>query len=577
MSVFSAENLIQNLNHDDRIVRSVALDLLANRGERSLFFTEATLDTFEARGLKNAFLLESNRFESRHDEETCERLLRFLETISPEQSAFEIKRMDSLLGWLLEAPPATVIAAEDRLQKITSHAPELGVSLSILLERMRNRETCASLPAETLRPMLEELLEDAADTMARHFPDREVVIIHDLCPFLLDKGAVSPKERQAWMEYEFDPEVMDYKNEFRLSTAFELAIVAEEAPDFDLLVRNFELDWDWIIDLVREIFCRVSSPEPISKLFDLYVHANEKMRLRLGDTFDNLSAPEYAAEIVATLGKEPSEELLLFHARTLASTGSEEGVAKAYQLVINKGETLEAVEALQVLYTWHILAEKTVPEMNEWQEILQADAETQEEMQAVVDEEESLVALKNPQLTSPLSQHGEAPLDLSYDPDLPQPEWNQLTGEEKELLAINHVEAREPHVGSRSEHARFHVIVEDQIAMGEETPAAATLDRLMGEGLSRHESIHAIASIIMEEVLASMNEGIKRTEEDYFESLGNLTAARWFADHGQDADAGSFATPAAILQKSAAKVSHNDPCPCGSGKKYERCCLKFAN
>jgi preprotein translocase subunit SecA len=152
-----------------------------------------------------------------------------------------------------------------------------------------------------------------------------------------------------------------------------------------------------------------------------------------------------------------------------------------------------------------------------------------------------------------------------------------LTGGEKELITINHVEAREPHVGSRSEHARFHVIVEDQIAMGEETPASATLDRLMVEGLSRHESIHAIASIIMEEVLASMNEGIKRTEEDYFESLGNLTAARWFADYGQDADAGSFATPAAILQKSAAKVSHNDPCPCGSGKKYKRCCLRFAN
>jgi uncharacterized protein YecA (UPF0149 family) len=25
--------------------------------------------------------------------------------------------------------------------------------------------------------------------------------------------------------------------------------------------------------------------------------------------------------------------------------------------------------------------------------------------------------------------------------------------------------------------------------------------------------------------------------------------------------------------KSAAKVGRNDPCPCGSGKKYKKCCL----
>jgi len=31
-------------------------------------------------------------------------------------------------------------------------------------------------------------------------------------------------------------------------------------------------------------------------------------------------------------------------------------------------------------------------------------------------------------------------------------------------------------------------------------------------------------------------------------------------------------TPPSTVQGTIAKVGRNDPCPCGSGKKYKRCC-----
>jgi len=37
-------------------------------------------------------------------------------------------------------------------------------------------------------------------------------------------------------------------------------------------------------------------------------------------------------------------------------------------------------------------------------------------------------------------------------------------------------------------HAVFHVIVENQIALGDETPVQRTVDRLMAEGLDRHDA-----------------------------------------------------------------------------------------
>src|SRR4029434_9117457 len=46
-------------------------------------------------------------------------------------------------------------------------------------------------------------------------------------------------------------------------------------------------------------------------------------------------------------------------------------------------------------------------------------------------------------------------------------------------------------------HAMTHVVVENQRALGDATPVPTTLERLMDEGLDRHEAIHAIGSILM--------------------------------------------------------------------------------
>src|SRR5271155_671685 len=49
-------------------------------------------------------------------------------------------------------------------------------------------------------------------------------------------------------------------------------------------------------------------------------------------------------------------------------------------------------------------------------------------------------------------------------------------------------------------HATLHVIVENQAALGDETPAAKTLERLMKEGVDRHEAIHAVASVLTDHI-----------------------------------------------------------------------------
>jgi hypothetical protein len=79
-------------------------------------------------------------------------------------------------------------------------------------------------------------------------------------------------------------------------------------------------------------------------------------------------------------------------------------------------------------------------------------------------------------------------------------------------------------------HALTHVIVENQVAEGDQYPVAATLSRLMGEGLTRHEAIHAIGSVLaahMVEALKNPPSGPGELSSAYFRELQELTAKSW--------------------------------------------------
>jgi hypothetical protein len=80
-------------------------------------------------------------------------------------------------------------------------------------------------------------------------------------------------------------------------------------------------------------------------------------------------------------------------------------------------------------------------------------------------------------------------------------------------------------------HAVVHVVVENQIALGEET-VVNTLARLRAEGLSRHDALHAIGSVLAENMYELMQEDRGATDDpyrQYLERLQRLTAENWRA------------------------------------------------
>jgi hypothetical protein len=126
-----------------------------------------------------------------------------------------------------------------------------------------------------------------------------------------------------------------------------------------------------------------------------------------------------------------------------------------------------------------------------------------------------------------------------YDP-LTEPEPQQwLAMAEQERIDLVLAYHRREGIGAPSEkaHAVFHVIVENQIA-DDTLPVRRTAQRLMSEGLDRHEAIHAIGSVVagsiydlMAETGSDSKPSKTTSDQDpskaYLAELEGLTAKGW--------------------------------------------------
>jgi hypothetical protein len=123
-----------------------------------------------------------------------------------------------------------------------------------------------------------------------------------------------------------------------------------------------------------------------------------------------------------------------------------------------------------------------------------------------------------------------------YDP-LREPaaeDWLQMDELERiALVESYHRNARIQLPSSRA-HATFHVIVENQAALGDETPVRKTLQRLMNEGIDRHEAIHAVASVLTEFISDVLRGSEPQSDPNvpYYAALERLTVRSWRRDFG---------------------------------------------
>jgi len=119
---------------------------------------------------------------------------------------------------------------------------------------------------------------------------------------------------------------------------------------------------------------------------------------------------------------------------------------------------------------------------------------------------------------------------LQYDPHqhVNSEAWQALDESERIESVRQYHRQNRIRLANESLHAITHVIVENQVALGDTFAARAVLLRLMAEGLDRHEAIHAIGSVLSEQLFAALREeGGADPNAQYVEKLNRLTAESW--------------------------------------------------
>ena len=121
----------------------------------------------------------------------------------------------------------------------------------------------------------------------------------------------------------------------------------------------------------------------------------------------------------------------------------------------------------------------------------------------------------------------------SYDPNRSRAaaQWLQLDEAERIELVSSYHRRKKIHLPNAQLHAVIHVVVENQLALGEQV-VVETLARLQREGLSRHDALHAIGSVLATDLYELMKESSEPSGDAYrryLERLQKLTAKNWRA------------------------------------------------
>jgi hypothetical protein len=120
---------------------------------------------------------------------------------------------------------------------------------------------------------------------------------------------------------------------------------------------------------------------------------------------------------------------------------------------------------------------------------------------------------------------------IAYDAEHdPAPDRWLASDEMERQLAIeayHRALAVHPKTPNMQLHALMHVVVENQVAGGDPPEVSATLGRLVDAGLTRHEAIHAIASVVAEALFDVVKHGTEMDHKAVRRSLERLRPEAW--------------------------------------------------
>ena len=122
-------------------------------------------------------------------------------------------------------------------------------------------------------------------------------------------------------------------------------------------------------------------------------------------------------------------------------------------------------------------------------------------------------------------------IEGAYDPAVaPDPgRWLALDEQERQDMVLDYHRGAGLSLPSEKMHAIIHVTIENQIALGDELPVRRAVDRLMADGLDRHQAVHAVGSVLTSHLYEAIKDPEAKavSQEAYNAAVEQLTVESW--------------------------------------------------
>lgn len=566
---FSYEKVLEGLRHDDIFVRSGILAYLDSSNRHCGTDTShVALDAIEKHGWSDAFEFTHQVGCLPLDGDVVDRLFDYVSrNDDPQQDEVrERLKVNHCLTWFSNAPAEVCADAIERACLLFGDDEKRESDLLMIKFRIdlleKNEDEC--------REMLDENVNEAAggDEFPLEIIDRIEMIAERLANLkVIDHPWIEEWRRGAPRE---ENHMVDTVG-LLLATAAKVPVSVAHCVDLLILDQDYLLN-----DITEQALAETATEAMMMEIADLYLSHHIDQRLYLSGVFERVRYPGIFPVLLDLAFAEEDWSIAARFGTALAYYGTEEGMVAAHTIYQEDPGMGDNLEIARVLYAFRILEGKN---STEWKQL-----------RAIF--EEDLIIIKNPSFAASVEQFEFYP---EYDPLFaPDPgEWLEMDEGERQLMVEAYVSEYEGGIEGASLHASIHVLVENQIALGAfESPTGPAMERLIEKGLSRHEAIHAIGSILAEQFFGMMKHRGEFDPNQYEKELAKLDFSEWIGsaplseNDGDDlpnfelpnfSQLESSIPPVETFQRESPKVGRNDPCPCGSGKKYKKCCVKFAN
>lgn len=331
---------LAGIGHENFHVRSQALSLLAKEREPGEGVAMHAIRQIEKHGWREAFQFPHQVTDLPHTEESVEWAAAWLEESAA--TTHQAEPQFHLNKWFCEAPVEWLMPRIDRfVETLKAEWPPLTGTIrgnpvsfanpQVSFDRAVDRLEASMWSGEKLREELEALLERC--TAAPEFPHAEVRRMEVICEALAARGECDGEATGAWLDIaDPDPAREVGVADYRTGAALMIIHRGKLHPPVERIARLFELDWDWINELVEDAIVAGGDPDTLRDLLAIFPRQPWHAKLFLSSALERLRFGGFEESLIEALRVEEADDIRVRLARALALYGSENAVAVAERI-----------------------------------------------------------------------------------------------------------------------------------------------------------------------------------------------------------------------------------------------------